>query len=257
MVNITLLGYGKMGKAIENIAKKRKHNIVSIIDHNVEEGNRENTAYFKEISENALKNTDVVIDFTKPSEVIKNTEIISKFKKNIVIGTTGWYDHLHEVEKIVKENNNGLIWSGNFSIGVNAFFRIIKESSKIFNKIPNYDVMGLEFHHKNKADSPSGTAKMISKIIIENIDRKKNADYEMINRKINDDELHFASVRGGSIPGTHQIIFDSEEDTIKLEHIARGRNGFAFGAVLACEFINEKKGFFSIDDLMKNIIDNE
>ncbi len=255
MFNITLLGYGKMGKTIETMAKKRGHTIVSIIDHHVEEGKKEETNYYKELSEKSLNGTDVVIDFTKPSEALKNIEFVSKQKKNIVVGTTGWYDHLNQVENTIKENNNGLIWSGNFSIGVNAFFRIIKESSKIFNKIPNYDILGLELHHNKKADSPSGTAKMISKIIVDNINMKKNVVYEELNRKINEDEFHFASVRGGSIPGTHQIIFDSSEDTIKLEHTARGREGFAFGSVLAAEFIFEKKGFYGIDDLMKDIID--
>lgn len=256
MTNITLLGYGKMGKEIEKIAKERNHTIVSIIDRSIKEKQINGANCFNQINEESLKDSDVVIDFTHPSNIISNIKSVSSLNKNIVVGTTGWYDHINEVEKIVKENNTGLIWSGNFSIGVNAFFRIIKESSKIFNKIPNYDVMGFEIHHKNKADSPSGTAKMLSKIIIDNTTNKKNVVYEELNRKINDDEFHFASVRGGSVPGTHQIIFDSSVDTIKLEHTARGRSGFAFGAILAAEFIHNKNGFYNIDDLMKNIIDN-
>lgn len=254
-MNITIIGYGKMGKEIEKIAKEKNHTIISIVDNSFKEKEINGIRCFNEINEKSLNGAEVVIDFTEPSTAFENIKKVSELKKNIVVGTTGWYDHLGDVEKIVKENNTGLIWSGNFSIGVNAFFRIVKESSKIFNKIPSYDVMGVEFHHKHKADSPSGTAKMLSKIIVDNITNKKNVVYEELNRKISTDEFHFASVRGGSIPGTHQIIFDSSVDTIKLEHTARGRAGFAFGAIMAAEFIHNKNGFYNIDDLMKNIID--
>ncbi len=173
MVNITLLGYGKMGQEIEKIAQERGHKIVSIIDSNINENQINKINVFKEINQESLKNTEVVIDFTHPSTILHNINLVLENKKNIVIGTTGWYDHLGEVEALVKKSDTGAIWSGNFSIGVNAFFRIIKESAKVFNKIENYDVMGLEIHHKNKADSPSGTAKMLSKIIIDNTDKKK------------------------------------------------------------------------------------
>jgi 4-hydroxy-tetrahydrodipicolinate reductase len=255
MTNITILGYGQMGKVIEGIVLSREHKIVSIIDTN-EEKCVSGAPIFKEINEESLKDTDVVIDFTAPDTAISNIKSVSNLGKNIVVGTTGWYDKMSEVEEIVKENGNGVIWSGNFSIGVNAFFRIIEASSKIFNKIDNYDVMGLEYHHKKKADSPSGTAKMIADIIVNNIERKDKIVTEELKRKIEDNELHFASVRGGSIPGTHEITFDSKEDSISLKHTARGREGFAYGAVLAAEFIHNKNGFYSIDDLMKDIIDN-
>lgn len=247
MVKIALFGYGKMGKVIDRFSKEKGHEITSIIDPNCSNAQ-------KEINEQTLENADVCIDFSHPGVVIENIKKAAALKKNIVVGTTGWLDNIEEVKKIVQENNIGLIWSGNFSIGVNAFFRIIKYAAKAFNNLEDYDVMGCEYHHKNKADSPSGTAKMIGKILLDNIDRKDKLVYDRLDRVIDPDEIHIASVRGGSIPGIHQIMFDNDADTIELRHTARCRDGFALGALMAAEFIKDKKGFYDIDDLMKDII---
>jgi 4-hydroxy-tetrahydrodipicolinate reductase len=250
MVNIALIGYGKMGQLIGKIATDKGHNIVAIIDPFCEGKERE-------ITEKTLKNADVCIEFSHPNSVMENIKKIASLKRNIVVGTTGWYDKIKEVQKIVQENNIGLIWSGNFSIGVNALFRIIDNASKIFNNLDNYDVMALEFHHNQKADSPSGTANMIGDILLKNIDRKTELFTDKLDRKIKPHELHLASVRGGNIPGTHSVLFDSIQDTIEIKHTARSREGFASGSVLAAEFINGKKGFFNIDDMMDNIINTK
>ncbi|MBW2992247.1 4-hydroxy-tetrahydrodipicolinate reductase [Candidatus Woesearchaeota archaeon] len=246
-MNIAIIGYGKMGKTVEKLAKEKGHKIVSVIDPKCPDVK-------KEITEEALKDVDVCIDFTHPDCIIDNITSIAKLGKNIVVGTTGWYDKMDEVKAIVEKNNIGMIWSGNFSIGVNAFFRIIESASKTFNNLDDYDVMVSEFHHKGKADSPSGTAKMIGDIIIKNIDRKKSIVTEELKRAIKPEEMHIASIRGGSIPGIHTITFDSPVDTIELKHTARGREGFATGAIMAAEFIKGKKGLFSIDDMMKDVI---
>ena len=161
---------------------------------------------------------------------------------------------MDDVKKIVERAGTGLIWSGNFSIGVNVYFKIIENAAKIINNISDYDVFVHEFHHKNKADSPSGTAVMIGNILTDNIDRKKRVVTEELKRKIEPDELHISSTRGGSVPGTHIVGFDSAADTIELKHTARSRQGFAVGAVMAAEWINGKKGFYDINDLMKEII---
>jgi 4-hydroxy-tetrahydrodipicolinate reductase len=247
MVRIGVIGYGKMGQLIEQIALEQGHEVNAIIDP------LKGTV----ISKESLKDVDVCIDFSLPQTAISNIEKLAKLGKNIVVGTTGWYNEMGAVKKIVTENNIGLIWSGNFSLGVNAFFKIIKNSSKIFNKLENYDIMVHEFHHKNKADSPSGTAKMIAQRIIENVDRKDTIITNDLQRKIKENELHVSSTRGGSIPGTHLVLFDSDEDTIELKHTARSRVGFAVGAIKAAEFLNGKKGFFSIDDLMKDIFGSD
>ena len=202
-----------------------------------------------------MKGVDVCVDFTHPDSVIDNVEKISKFRKNIVVGTTGWYNNMDEVKKIVKNAKIGLIWSGNFSIGVNIYFRVIESAARVINKFSDYDLFVHEFHHNKKADSPSGTAVMIGKILVDNIERKKKIVTEELKRKIDPDELHISSTRCGTIPGTHTVGFDSSADTIELTHTARSREGFALGAVTAAQWIQGKKGFYDINDMMKSIID--
>ena len=233
-MNIAIIGYGKMGKEIERIAIARGINIVSIIDPN------DKNANFREIDEKSMKDADVCIDFTRPDTVVDNLQRISKFRKNVVIGTTGWNDKLEEARKIAKQAKIGVIHASNFSIGVNIFFRIIGNAAKMMDKVKDYEVFGYEFHHSKKLDSPSGTAKTIEKILVNNITRIS--------------KVNFASVRAGSIPGTHVIGFDSSADTIELKHTARNREGFALGAVMAAEWIQDKKGFFDINDMMNEII---
>ena len=233
-MNISIVGYGRMGKEIEKIARAKGIAVISIIDLN------DKNANFREIDEKSMKNVDVCIDFTRPDAVIGNLQKISKFKKNIVIGTTGWNEKLDEAKKIVKQNNIGLIYASNFSVGVNVFFRIVENAAKIMNNLDDYDVFGYELHHNKKLDSPSGTAKSIEKILVKNISRKK--------------QVPFASVRSGNIPGTHVVGFDSSADTIELTHTARNREGFALGALMAAEWIQNKKGFFEINDMMNEIV---
>jgi 4-hydroxy-tetrahydrodipicolinate reductase len=247
MVNIALIGYGKMGQIIEKTALDKGHKIVAIIDPNVD-------SCESEINKETLKDADVCIEFTHPSVVIDNIKKVAQAGKNIVVGTTGWYDKMDEVKKIVNDNKIGLIWSGNFSVGVNALFRITEYAAKLFNKIEDYDIAVNEIHHTQKADSPSGTANMIGDILVENIDRKNKIVTEAFDRKPKDDELHISSTRVGSVPGIHTITFDSSADTIELKHTARNRCGFASGSVLAAEFVKGKKGFYHIDDMMNEII---
>ena len=170
------------------------------------------------------------------------------------MGTTGWYDKLDDVKKIIEKAGTGLIWSGNFSLGVNIYFKIIEDTAKIMNKFDDYDVFVHEFHHNKKADSPSGTAVMIGNILKENIERKKRIVTGELKRKIEPDELHISSTRGGSVPGTHIVGFDSAVDTIELKHTARSRGGFALGAIMATQWIKDKKGFYDINDMMRSII---
>jgi 4-hydroxy-tetrahydrodipicolinate reductase len=245
-MKVALIGYGKMGRVLEKLAPSLKIEIVSIIDPQVDSA-------FSEINEESVKGVDVCIDFTHPSVIIDNIKKVAGLNKNIVVGTTGWYDKMGEVEKIVKENKIGLIWSGNFSLGVNMFFAMIENAAKIMNNVPEYDVFAYELHHNQKADSPSGTAKMIADRLLDNMTRKKKIVTEKLDRKITNDEIHFASVRGGSIPGTHVVGFDSLADTIEIKHTARNREGFALGALKAAEFIKGKKGLFTINDLMETI----
>ncbi len=246
-MKLALIGYGKMGKAAHNIAESRSHDVVSIIDPVAEEAN------FKAIDEKSLKGVDVCIDFTHPSVVLGNIDKVSKLGKNMVVGTTGWYSDVDKVRKEIKARKTGFIYASNFSLGVNVFFRIVRDAARYFDKFPEYDVFVTEEHHNQKADSPSGTAKSIGKIIIEEVKRKK----EIVSHTecaIRPDQLSVVGARGGNIPGNHHVVFDSQADTIRLTHSARTREGFALGAVLAAEWIQKKKGFYTIDDMMDEII---
>jgi len=248
MANIALIGYGKMGQMVHRFATAKGHIITAIVDPYGGEN------CHKEITAEVLSGADVCIDFSQPQTAVANIEQMAALGKNMVIGTTGWYKQMDEVKQLVEQHRVGLIWSGNFSIGVNALFRIVGYAAWVFNNLPDYDVLGHEFHHKGKADSPSGTAVMLGKILQETLDRKQKLVVDKLDRKIEPDEIHFSSSRGGSIPGTHLIMFDSPVDTIEIKHTARGREGFAAGAVLAAEFIQGKTGFYGIDDLMDEVI---
>ncbi|MBI2659535.1 4-hydroxy-tetrahydrodipicolinate reductase [Candidatus Woesearchaeota archaeon] len=247
-MNIAIIGYGKMGHEIERVAKSKGINVVSVIDTN------DSNAGHKEINGESMQDVDVCIDFTAPNAVLGNIEKASKYKKNIVVGTTGWYDQIGRVKNIVGKSRIGLVYAPNFSIGVNMFFKIIENAAKIVNKMEDYDIYGCELHHNKKIDSPSGTAKTIGNILIKNIRRKNKLVFDKVNRKIVPNELHFASVRAGSIPGTHIVGFDSSADTIELRHEARNREGFASGAIMAAKWINGKKGLHTIDDMIKDML---
>ncbi|MCL5969906.1 MAG: 4-hydroxy-tetrahydrodipicolinate reductase [Patescibacteria group bacterium] len=241
-MKIALIGYGNMGQEVENVIKAvGKHKIVSISYKNISDP----------LDKNGIKKADVAIDFTAPDVILKNIKEVSKLGVNMVIGTTGWYEKLKDVEKIVIQSKTGLIYGQNFSIGANIFFKIVAYGSTLFNKFGNYDVYGMEIHHKGKKDSPSGTAKKLADVIMKNFTKKNILQTARLDRKIEPNEFHFASVRGGVNPGFHQIIFDSLADEIRLEHIAHGRRGFAEGAIMAAEFIKGKKGVFSFDELFK------
>jgi len=247
-LKIGIIGYGNMGKIIEKIALERGHEISTIIDP------KNPKATHTEISKESLKDTDVAIDFTSPQSALKNIEKTSSLRKNLVVGTTGWYDQLEKARQIVAKNKTGLIYASNFSIGMNIFSRIVENSAKIIDNFDQYDVGGIELHHNKKADSPGGTAKALAEIIKKNIKRKNKIVYEMVDGQIKPEELHFASARIGFIPGTHKIIMDSNADTIELTHTARNRDGFALGAIFAAEWIRKKTGFYSVDDFMDELM---
>lgn len=245
-MRIALIGYGRMGKEVERVAKLRGHSVCATIDKS------DAAATHTEVDVSCLKDADVVIDFTIPSAVLENIRKVAAAKKSMVVGTTGWYDSMTEAKQAVGEAGIGFIYSSNFSVGVNVFYRIVEAAARLINKVPEYDVFGYELHHNQKLDSPSGTAKSIAELIVKNIARKKQVQYDKLDRRINPEELHFASIRSGWIPGTHVVGFDSEADTIELKHTARNRAGFALGAVMAAEWLKGKKGFFTMNDFISD-----
>ncbi len=249
LLNIAIIGYGKMGREIEKTALEKGHSVKAIIDPCIKkEGIR-----FSEINKESLAGVDVCIDFTQPATAVENIKKAAGLKKPIVVGTTGWHDRLEEARKAVEENNTALLYSPNFSIGVNIFFKIVEDAARQINNFDSYDTFIVEFHHSQKLDSPSGTARRLGEIIIGSTDKKTTAMYDRPERKIRPEDLHVTSVRAGTISGTHTVGFDSSADTIELKHTAKSRVGFAQGAVAAAEWIAEKKGIFTLDDMVKNI----
>ncbi len=247
-MKLSIIGYGKMGQLIEQAALERGAEVISTIDP------FNPKASHKSVSEESMNGVDVCICFSQPDAAMGNIADACRWKKQVVVGTTGWVDKMSEVEVMVNENNVGLVYSSNFSIGVNIFFRLIELAGQVMNKFDVYDILGYEAHHNRKIDSPSGTAVTISNIRLDNIDRKTTVFEEKLDRKIDPHELHFSSMRGGNIPGTHAVLFDSEFDTIELKHTARSRTGFAVGSVIAAEWIQDKKGLFTEADMMKQLL---
>jgi len=247
-MNIAMVGFGKMGRLICQKAEELGINVVSTIDPEAKD------AKFGEISAESVKGADVCIDFSVPQAALQNISTLASLKKDIVMGTTGWYGHIDEAKKAVEQNGVGLVYAGNFSLGVNAFYRILEKACATMDGLEDYDVFAYDIHHNRKKDSPSGTGEEIGRIITKGVHRKTKAVTEKLDRKIEPDELHVASVRGGFVPGTHTVVFDSPFDSIELSHAARTREGFAVGALKAAQWIHGKKGFYHISDWMKETL---
>lgn len=242
-IKIALIGYGKMGKCIEQAALHQGHSITARI----------NQAAPLDSQLSAIQTADVCIDFSKPECVVEHVSKLARMGKQIVLGTTGWHADLPQVEEIVLHSGIGLIWAPNFSLGVHLFLKIAAEAAKLINLFPDYDVGGHEVHHCRKVDSPSGTAKTLCETLLKEIKRKQKVIHHLENRAIAADELLFTSERIGSVPGTHTVLFDSPADSISLSHIARSRDGFATGAVAAANWIVGKQGLFTIDHLINQL----
>jgi 4-hydroxy-tetrahydrodipicolinate reductase len=254
-MNIAIIGYGKMGTMIEQVARTQGHNITVIVDpfaSNAPAGITINES----IAQANFDSVDAAIEFTRPDTAAANIIALAERKIPTVTGTTAWQEKaFDEVTKAVEKANSSLLWASNFSIGVNLFYRIAWYAAKLANSFCEYDVGGFESHHNKKMDSPSGTAKTLAEGVLSRINRKKKIVWETMNRKPEEDELHYPSLRIGSVPGTHSLFFDSPADTIEITHTARSREGFASGAVQAAEWLTarQRHGVFTIDDMMKDI----
>jgi 4-hydroxy-tetrahydrodipicolinate reductase len=246
MMNIALIGYGKMGKEIEHISSKRNVAIKKIFTE-------KNNAKGSGLTKRSLKNVDVCIDFSMPSAAFRNISAAAECGTNIVVGTTGWYDKLPEVNKLVRSREIGVLYSPNFSLGMNIFSHVLRSSLLYLDKFDLYDIAVREIHHTAKADSPSGTALALGEIILDHVRSKKEIVSNSLHKKIQPSQLHISATRVGNIVGNHSVIFDSESDTIELTHSAKNRGGFALGALLAAEWLNGKKGLFTMNDVITSL----
>ncbi len=234
-MKIALIGYGKMGREIEAVARQQGETIAQIFELG------------SEVRPEALGDIDVCIDFSIPEAVVPNIRAAVEAKRDIVIGTTGWYQHLPELKRLVKDS--GVLYSANFSLGMNYFFRIVRRAAELMNGTPEYDPYIHEIHHRQKVDSPSGTALRLGQILVDVIDRKKNILTKSPEGQIGPDMLHISSTRVGFVAGTHTVGFDSEADFIELTHVAKTRRGFALGALAAARWLRGRKGIFTMDDV--------
>jgi 4-hydroxy-tetrahydrodipicolinate reductase len=239
-MKILLLGYGKMGKTIEQIALDRGHEIAGRIDVN----NRTDLDSLRK------SDVDVAIEFSSPEAAVDNIRDCLKRGWPVVCGTTGWLEHRTEIEELCRQTQGAFFYASNYSIGVNLFFRLNKTLARFMKNYPSYHVSMTEIHHTEKRDAPSGTAITLAEGIIEQMPAKK--------RWVNDaedqpDAVVIESLREGVVPGTHVIRYDSDVDTIEIKHVAYSRQGFALGAITAGEWLVGKEGIFGMEDLLGEI----
>ena len=230
-MKIALLGYGKMGKTIERLALERGHEIIFRISEDIESYD--------------LQQADVAIDFSVPTAAFNNITTCFKKQVPVVSGTTGWLQHYEDAVKSCKENDAAFIYASNFSLGVNLFFELNKKLAQMMKNFPEYTVGIEEIHHTQKLDAPSGTAISLAEQIIENSEKK---GWKL--DEAGEDELPIVAKRIENVPGTHIISYDSPVDTIKIEHVAHSRDGFALGAIVAAEWLQHKKGVYSMKDVL-------
>jgi 4-hydroxy-tetrahydrodipicolinate reductase len=221
-MKLALLGYGKMGRMVEQAAGRSGIEVVAVVDP--VSGSR-----------GVLSDADVCIDFTEPAVVIENIKTAVNAGVSMVVGTTGWYDRLEEARSLVDTGGIGLVYGSNFSVGVNLMFKITQYAAELFSRFPSHDPYIEEAHHKFKKDAPSGTAVFLKRII--------ESQYGH--------EVPTSSTRAGYIPGRHVVGFDSEADTLTVAHTARSRAGFVEGALLAAEWIASRKGFYEFSEIVE------
>lgn len=246
-MKIALLGYGKMGKAVEKIAVAKGHEIVYKVS-------LENAFDFMPIS---LQNVDVAIDFSMPDAAVENILKCFESKVPIVVGTTGWYERFDEIKERCLNEGQSMVHSTNFSIGVNIFYKLNKVLARMMSEHEDYEVMIEEIHHTEKKDHPSGTAISLARQILAESKTKKSYKGRLIYNEntpaqsIKDDELLIESKRIGEVTGDHLVRYESVIDGIEIRHVAKSRYGFAKGAVMAAEWIIGKKGIYTMEDILK------
>jgi len=236
-MKLALIGYGKMGKAVEELALSRNHAIAAIID---------NPGDWK-LKNSLLKECDAAVEFTIPAVAVDNIRKCIEAGVPVVSGTTGWNDHFTEVKDYCLKMGGALLYASNFSLGMNIFFEVNRKLANLMNPYPMYNVSIEEIHHIQKLDAPSGTAITLADDIKARLERKTGWVNEPSE---NPGDLVISSIRSGAVPGTHTVTYDSENDLISIRHEAKSRRGLALGAVLAAEFIAGKKGIFTMNDLL-------
>lgn len=237
-LNLALIGYGRMGRTVEEEAVKRGHEVVARVDSPED---------WQTWTPQAV---DIAIEFTQPDAAVKNYDRLLDAGVKVVTGTTGWYDQMPEVHDLVDRYDGAFLYASNFSIGVNMLFELNRRLAELMNDYPDYDVIVEERHHRHKMDAPSGTAISLAKQVVEGLERKdKIASSELRERAPEDDEVSVGYTRAGEIMGFHRVSYFSDIDRIAIEHEAFNRRGFALGAVIAAEWLYTKQGFYNFSEV--------
>jgi 4-hydroxy-tetrahydrodipicolinate reductase len=234
-MRIAVIGFGKMGHEVEAVAREHGEAVARTFNSQ------------RRVTPDALADVDMCIEFSTPESALLNIRAAVEARKDIVVGSTGWYDHVPQLRRTVTES--GILYSPNFSLGMNIFFRIVSRAAELIQNAPEYDAFVHEMHHRQKADSPSGTALRLAELLLQKIERKQRILAQPATGRIESDMLHVASTRAGFLTGTHTVGFDSESDLIELRHIAKNRKGFALGALVAARWLRGRKGVYTMDDV--------
>mgnify|MGYP002761268320 FL=1 len=245
-MNIALVGTGQMGQAVADVAPDRGHDITCRFD-----SSRPLTG----ASPDNLRDVDVAIDFSLPSVALPHIQRYCHWHQPAVIGTTGWYDHLDDVRELVDEHDAGLLYAPNFSLGTAVLQRALAAVAPLIDQLEDYDAFVHEMHHTQKVDSPSGTAEMLGRTLVERLGRKSRVETEAQHDRIDPEALHVTSTRCGSVFGEHTVGFDGSFDRVELSHSAKSRAGFAYGAVRAAEWLDGRTGLFTLDDVLDDWLD--
>ena len=236
-MRIALLGHGKMGHAVEAVAREQGDEVVAILDP-------------AGASRGSLADAEVAIDFSTPEAALPNILEASSLGVDLVVGTTGWYDRIEEARAAVERAGTGLVWAPNFSLGVQLFYRIVREAGRLVDALEEYDVFVHEVHHRHKVDHPSGTARRLAEILLESVARKQRWEEAPPAGAPAGEVLFVSAARAGEVPGTHWVGLEGPDDGIELRHTARGRTGFARGAVAAAHWVRGRKGLHGIEEML-------
>lgn len=250
-MQIALVGYGRMGREIEIAARERGHSVDIRVDPAAESADFPSVA--AAVDAGAIDSSTAVIEFALPEGLRENMERYAQAGCAVVIGTTGWDDHREELLAQARAAGLALVWGSNFSVGANMFARITEYAAALAARAGGYDPALVELHHRGKQDSPSGTALMLGEKVLASGGEKRSIQTEALHRRIEPEELHVASVRVGSVAGTHTLYLDSPADTVELTHRARSRHGFAVGAVQAAEWITTTGGVHTVGEFFDHL----
>ena len=246
-MNIFLMGYGRMGREVEQILLQRGHTLTARVDPF-------GSGDMPEPDKKTLQDSDAVIEFALPEGIQDRAGLYSRYGLKSVIATTGWDKQKKDVLSPFQENSGAILYGSNFSVGAHLFFRLSAYAASLINKVEDYDAALIEYHHNKKVDAPSGTALTAAEKVLEQLDRKKEILSGNPPGAIKPEQLHVASVRAGNIPGIHTLTLDSPADTLEITHNARTRGGFALGSVLAAEWLMNRSGIYSVDDFMQDFL---